>query len=145
MKTPLPLGLSLLVSLVAIFSPLAPAKADTPMEAAFERLEKAYKKLGDGLKAPQESAKSTYVALAEQIRKEGGIVRELQPQMIGTLPEAERPAFLERFRKDMDAFNASADKLVEALKNANWDEASKLMQTLRQDKKEGHKTFRVKD
>ena len=111
------------------------------MDRAFGRLERDYKKLKTALEAPQESERDLYVQKADEMLAEARRAREMEPEMIANLPEAERPPVLERFRSEMDVFIANIEKLRDALKNQRWDESKQLLETLWQNKKEGHKAF----
>jgi cytochrome c556 len=115
--------------------------AGTEMDRAFGRLERDYKKLKAALEAPQESDRDFYVQKAEEMLAEARQARGMEPEMIANLPEAERTVLLERFRSQMDVFIANIEKLQDALKNQRWDESKQLLETLWQNKKEGHKAF----
>jgi|GEM_PF-3416641 len=136
---------AVLLAALIIGATVLPAPAATPMEKAFERLEKSYKKLSEGLKSPSESSKPAFVEIARQIRKDAGVAAGYEPKMIATLPSNERAEFLAEFRKDMDQFTADCDKLVAAVESGDWAGTSKILDSLRQQKKAGHKTFRVQD
>jgi soluble cytochrome b562 len=118
--------------------------AGTEMDRAFERLQRDYKALKTALEAPKEEDLKFYQKKADEMLVEARRAREMEPKMTATVPEAERPQFLERFRSDMDAFIANIEKLEGALKNAQWDEAKTSMETLWQNKKDGHKAYKRK-
>jgi soluble cytochrome b562 len=120
---------------------LSAVEAGTEMDRAFGRLERDYKKLKTALEAPADTDRHLYVKLTGEMLDEARKARELDPEMIAQVAEAEREKFVERFRADMDAFIANIGKLEEALKNSRWDEAKQLMETLWQNKKDGHKAF----
>jgi len=124
---------------------MAPAaRADTPMEKAWERLEKAFNKLRDGLKDPQDSSKSTYLKLGAIIKEETKITMALDPKMLKNVPAPEQEVFRQSYRRDMAAFDGNVDKLNAALAAGEWVEAQNVMSALAQAKKEGHKAFREK-
>jgi soluble cytochrome b562 len=123
---------------------VTPVRAGTPMDNAFERMERAYKKLGEALKAPQEADQAAYLTLAEKIRTEAVTARGLEPKMTASLPEGDRPAFVAKFRGDMDTFIKTVDTLTAALREGRWDDARTSMQEMNQEKKDGHKLFRKK-
>lgn len=111
------------------------------MDRAFGRLERDYKKLKAALEAPKDADRDLYVKKAEEMLLEAKRARDMEPEMIAKVPEAERAQFLERFRNEMDVFITGIVKLEDALKNLRWDEAKKLMEELWQNKKDGHKAF----
>lgn len=129
--------------LVCAFSLLVPtrASAGTEMERAFERLQRDYKKLKTALEAPVDADREVYVKITNEMLDEARKARGLDPEMLATVPEADRAKFLESFRADMDAFIGNIEKLQGAVKNARWDEAKPLMDTLWQNKKDGHRAF----
>jgi hypothetical protein len=129
--------------LFCVFAAMAASAlhAGTEMDRAFGRLERDYKKLKAALEAPKEADRDLYVQKAEEMLVEARRARDMEPEMMANLPEAERAQFLARFRSDMDAFIASIEKLDDALKNLRWDEARQVMEVLWQNKKDGHKAF----
>lgn len=130
----------LLVCALALFMP-ASARAGTEMERAFERLQRDYKKLKTALEAPVDADRDVYVKITNEMLDEAKKARGLDPEMLATVPEEDRAKFLESFRTDMDAFIGNIEKLQDAVKNARWDEAKQLMDTLWQNKKDGHRAF----
>jgi hypothetical protein len=129
--------------LICAFSLLAlsAVEAGTEMDRAFGRLERDYKKLKTALEAPTDAGRELYVKITGEMLDEARKARELDPEMISQVPEAEREKFLEGFRAEMDAFIANIGKLEEALKTSRWDESRQLMETLWQNKKDGHRAF----
>jgi cytochrome c556 len=117
------------------------AHAGTEMERAFERLQRDYKKLKTALEAPSDGDREIYLKITGEMLDEARKARDLDPEMMSSVPEAERAKFLENFRADMDAFIANIEKLQDAVKNARWDEAKQAMDTLWQNKKDGHRAF----
>jgi Cytochrome b562. len=118
--------------------------AGTEMDRAFERLQRDYKALKTALEAPKEEDLTVYLRKADEMLVEARRAREMEPKMTATVPETERAQFLERFRSDMDVFIANIETLKAALKNARWDEAKTSMETLWQNKKDGHKAYKRK-
>lgn len=116
-------------------------RAGTEMDRAFGRLERDYKKLREGLKAPSEADRDLYVKKTGEMLVEARRAREMEPEMLPHVPETERAEFLEKFRRDMDTFIVNLGKLEEALKNSQWDEARLQMEALWQNKKDGHKAY----
>lgn len=132
--------LLLLTFLSAFFAP-PEVRAGTEMDRTFERLERDYKKLREGLKAPSDSDRDLYVKKAGEMLAEARKAREMEPEMTARVAETERARFLEKFQRDMDVFIDNLGKLEEALKNSQWDEARLRMETLWQNKKDGHKAY----
>lgn len=127
-----------------IFS-MPAAQAETPMDKAWEKLEKAFNKLRDGLKDPKDTDKETYQKLGAIIKTETTAAMKFEPKMLKNVPEAERETFLANFRKDMATFDGEVDKLNAALDAGQWAEAQKAVQVLGQAKKDGHKAYRQKE
>lgn len=115
------------------------------MDKSWEKLEKAFNKLRDGLKDPKDSEKETYVKLGGIIKTETTEVMKLDPKMLKNVPEADRETFLTNFRKDMTTFDGEVDKLNVALAAGQWAEAQSVIQVLAQAKKDGHKAYRQKE
>ncbi len=91
------------------------SRADTPMEKSWERLEKAFNKLRDGMKDPKDSQKQIYIKLGVIMREEAEVCLKLDPKMLKNVPAADQPAFLDAYRADMTTFIADIDKLNVAL------------------------------
>ena len=150
MKTFSPIRpISVLACTVAILTGLilsAPAvRAETPMDKAWEKLEKAFNKLRDGLKDPKDADKEAYQKLGAIIKAETTEAMKFEPKMLKNVPEADRETFLANFRKDMETFDGQVDKLNAALDAGQWEEAQKVIQVLTQAKKDGHKAYRQKE
>ena len=121
------------------------ARADTPMDKAWDRLEKAFNKLRDGLKEPNDADKEAYQKLGAIIKTETTAAMKFDPKMLKNVPEADRETFLANFRKDMATFDGDVDKLNAALDAGQWAEAQKMVGILGQAKKDGHKLYRQKE
>ena len=136
-----------LVLLASLFLLCAGAhvQAETPMDRAWEKLEKAFKKLKDGLQEPKDSQKTTYQALVETMLAESARIREMSPQMTKTLPPDQQAAFLEEFKKEMDEFAGHLNALKAAVDGSQWETARQEMSALGSTKKPAHKKFRVEN
>jgi len=119
------------------------AWADTALDKSMQQLGKAYKELANDLKQPDETKKSEYLALAATMKDQAKAAHDLEPKLAKTLPPDQRDNMTASYRKDMDKFAQDIDGLSDALNQAKWDDARKLMETLKQDMFSGHKQYRV--
>jgi len=134
----LPVVLGLTLSLFA-----APSLRATELDKSMKLIGGACKELMDDLKQPKESDKDKYLALTTTIKEQAKISRERTPKLAQTLPADQRDAMVQGYQKDMDKFIADIDSLSAALKDAKWDDARALMNTLGQDMTAGHKQYRA--
>jgi hypothetical protein len=123
----------------------AVADADTPLELAMKKMSSAYKELLFDLKQPHDAAKSHYLELAAALKAGAETSRGLVPQKAETLPTDQRVAIIKPYQKSMDDLIGWINSLTVDLQNSRWDDASKVMATLKQQMIYGHKDFRLKN
>ena len=125
-----------------LFSFIAVANADTPLEKSMQRFAKAYKQLSLDLKQPLDASKNDYLALAATMKTEAQKSRDLVPQKAAALPADQQATMVTAYQKSIDDLSATVDTLTTALQAGQWDDARKAMDKLHQQENEGHKEFR---
>jgi soluble cytochrome b562 len=140
-------NLKLLPSLItalfaaALLVPAAAVRADEDTELAkhMEVIEKGMKKLKKSLKESKENDASA-ATIAEVKKAATGCV-DLIPVMAKKVPEAERPKFIENYKKDMTAFIAKVDALAAAVKAGKNEEALAIHKALGEMEDKGHEKY----
>ena len=129
------LGLTLVSSL----------RAETDLEMGMKRLMKAYKELALDLQKPDDANKTAYLALAGTMKSEAVKAHDLVPKKANDLPPDQKDAMVKAYQKSMVDFSASIDALTQAIQAGQWDQANKLIATLKMEETDGHKAFRKKE
>jgi soluble cytochrome b562 len=133
-----------LISLFALTVSTA-VKADTPLEISMKHMSKAYKQLALDLQQPQDANKSDYLTLAGTLKTAAENARGLVPKKAAALPTDQQTTMVTAYQKSMDDLIKSIDALTQDLQGSQWDEARKIMASLKQQMMDGHKAFRTKE
>ena len=106
-------------SLFCLFalSLISVAHADTPLETSMKKMSKAFKQLSLDLKAPQDTSKADYVALATTMKTEAQADRALVPKKAANLPADQQATMVTAYQKSMDDLVAAIDVLTGQLQN----------------------------
>ncbi len=115
-------------------------RPDTDIEKAMHQIGKAYRQLRKQVADPAQNASS--LELAETIKAGATEARKHTPLKAQDLPEADRAAFVEKFREKMGEFITAVDRLEDALRAGENEEAAKLARQLDDLQKTDHKDFR---
>ena len=115
-------------------------RPDTDIEKAMEKMAGAYRKLRRQVTDPAQNAAS--LELVATIKAGATEARKYTPLKAADLPEADRAAFVENFRKKLDEFLVTAGRLEDALKAGNNEQAAALVAELGKIQKADHKEFR---
>ncbi|HUB67484.1 MAG TPA: cytochrome b562, partial [Candidatus Methylacidiphilales bacterium] len=71
--------------------------------------------------------------------------RGLVPKKAAALPADQQSTMVTAYQKSIDDLIQSIDSLTQAIQNSKWDDARKIMASLKQQMGAGHKQFRTKD
>lgn len=118
-------------------------KAETELEGKMDEMGGAFRKLRGLLKDPAKNAES--IAVVRKIRTAAADAAKLTPAMTADLPEGERAKFVADYRKRMQDFVATLEKLEAALQANDNAAAAKLFEEIRDQQKAGHKDFKRPD
>lgn len=130
------------LSLALLVSPLARAAGDddTQLGKEMSAMNRAFRQLKKQAGDAAQNASS--LELLDKIKKASEASIDLIPEKAAGLPEADRPAFVEKYKKEMKEFVAALDKLEAAFKAGDNETATKLVAELNALQKSGHKEFR---
>jgi len=112
---------------------------ETELQKHMEVIEAAMKKLRRSLpKADQNEESLKQIA---EIKKAAAACKDLIPAMASTIPAGERDKFVANYKKDMDGFVASVDKMEAAVKAGKNDDAVDIHKKLKELEDEGHEKY----
>ena len=141
--------LSLFLAL-AVLTPVLPslhaqdaAKKETELETAMGKMNGAFRKLRRQVSDATKSAEN--LELVAKLRAGAEESTKLIPALAAERPEAERPAFIAGYKKQMQEFLAALAPLEAALKANNTAEAEKLVAQLKDLQTKGHKAYKKQD
>jgi len=112
----------------------------TELGSKMEKINGAYRKLGRQISdATKNDDSLKQIAI---IKENADAAMKLEPALKAEKPAADQAKFVADYQAKMKGFIADVGKLETALKAGKNDEAATLMNTLKQDQKEGHTEFR---
>jgi cytochrome c556 len=123
-------------------SPLVHAAGDddTQLGKEMSAMNKAFRQLKKQVADATQNASS--LELVAHLKKGAEASVDLIPEKAAGLPEADKAAFVEKYKKEMKEFVAALDKLEAAFKAGDNEAAGKLLTELNAMQKAGHKEFR---
>ena len=138
---------SFIPALIALsyFIVVVAANASTQLESAMKQMSSAYKELSFDLQQPHDANKDHYLALAGTLKAEARTSLGLVPKKADTLPADQQGAMVKAYQKSMGDLIQWIDSLTQDIQNSQWDDARKVMATIKQQMTYGHKDFRLKD
>lgn len=128
------------VMALAIGATTAMAKDDdTPLSKEMSAMNKALRTLKR--QAADASKKADNLALVATIKEKIAASLKYEPAKTKDQPAAEKPAYLEKFKKQMGDLDKAVDELKAAIESGNGDAATKVFEKLGDIKEKGHKDF----
>jgi hypothetical protein len=138
---------ALLLTVAALAQPARsaaePASETVSLDDSMKRIDEAYKGLRRFLRAPESAAQADALAFVGTLKAEATRSRELVPESVAALPEAEREAALKTYREQMDGLLKSIGELEAAIQASDWTQAAQVARTMQRQKSEGHERFKV--
>ena len=135
--------LTLLTTLTLGFNAAIAAEDDTPlaknMSAMNKNLRTLKRQLGDT------SKKDENIGLLGKMKASLDEAIKLQPKKTKDIPEAEKTAYIEKFKKQITELKKSFEEIETALKAGKADEAKVVFDKLAEQKEKGHKDFGADD
>lgn len=132
--------LTMMASLAMLAVTTARADSDTPLEKQMQILARGMRQLSTGVADPAKQQEN--IALLESLRKAVADSKSLDPQKIATVKAADRDAFLEAYRNELDKLTQIFTDSEAALKAGSYDQAKSLLNGVAPVKKEGHSRFK---
>src|SRR5207237_5477954 len=114
----------------------------TELGSHMEKIGGAFRKLRGEVKDPAKNEDSLKQIAIMKEHAEAAL--KLEPAKKADLPPEKQAKFVEDYRTKLKATIADMSKVEAALKAGNNGEADQLVNTLKQDQKEGHDAFQKK-
>lgn len=133
-----------LAALFAISFNLAlAAEDDTELAKEMKAMNKSLRTLKKQIADP--SKKEESLKLLTDIRKHVAASHQLDPAKTKDIPAAEKAAYLDKYKKQLDDLDKSYEEVEAAIKADKPDDAKKAFEKLSEQKEKGHKDFGVDD
>ena len=139
MKIPFPLRLAAVVLLSCSVVFAQEHGPSTELEKAMKAMNKNLRTLKRQVADPAKKEENLSLVAAMKKGVEEGL--KLQPAKTRDVAEAEKPAYLEKYRSQMTELGQSIDELEAAIKADQPEEAEKVFEKLKKQKDNGHKAF----
>jgi hypothetical protein len=136
-KTLLTLGAALALGLNTVTA----KEEDTPLSKEMTGMNKSLRMLKRQVADPAKKADN--LALVAKIKGHVDAALKLEPAKTKDVPAADKPAYIEKFKQELNDLKKTYDDLEAALKADKQDEAKKLFEKLSEQKEKGHKDFGV--
>jgi soluble cytochrome b562 len=115
------------------------AEDHTPLEKQMATINKSLRSLKRGL--ADASKKEENLALVQKINEAVVEACKLEPKK--TKDQADKTAYLTKYKEQMDALGKTFHELEVAIKADKTDEAKEILEKLSKQKEKGHETFEV--
>ena len=145
MKTTLPLFLTIATLLSSVGFAHEHEEKETELYASMERMNDAYRDLRRAMRGASDENKASYLELADVMLKEAKDSKELVPEKVKKLPEAEQENMLEEYNRQMDGLITAIKEIRSELEKGDYDKSNSLLRNLRGIKSEGHDTFKEEE
>ncbi len=115
------------------------AADDTPLSKEMSAMNKALRTLKR--QAADASKKADNLALVATIKEKIAASTKLEPAKTKDQPAGEKPAYLDKYKKEMADLDKAVDELKAAIESGNAEAAQKVFEKLGDIKEKGHKDF----
>jgi soluble cytochrome b562 len=112
---------------------------DTELAKQMEVIDESMKKLRRTLRKPESNKES--LELIDKVEKAATKSKDLVPALAAKKPEADRPKFVENYKKDMDAFIKSVGEMKAAVQAGQNDKAQEVYKSLKTQEDKGHEKY----
>ena len=135
--------LTILTTLTLGFNAATAADDDTPLAKNMSAMNKSLRMLKRQL--TDATKKDENVAMVGKIKASLDEAVKLEPKKTKDVPEAEKTAYLEKYKKQITDLKKTFEDIETALKAGKLDEAKTLFDKLAEQKEKGHKDFGADD
>lgn len=123
-------------------TPSSPGKdQESPLEKQMRILADGMKQLGARINDPAKQAET--VTLISSLKKAAMDAKSLEPTKAATIEAADKEKFLADYRARLDKLATAFDSMEKAAKAGQHDQATALLSTVAELKKEGHAKFKA--
>ena len=135
--------LTILTTLTIGFHTAIGAEEETPLSKNMSAMNKSLRTLKRQI--ADTSKKDENVAILDKIKTSLTEAAKLQPKKTKEVPEAEKTAYLENYKKQIADLQKTFDEIDAAVKAGKVDDAKALFDKLSEQKEKGHKDFGADD
>ena len=118
---------------------MGPKDDQTPLGEQMEKIGGAFKKLGKQITDATKNEDSLKLAATIKAAATKGL--EFEPEKKADIPVADQAKFVADFRAKLKEFIGVVDKLTAALQANDNAAAAKVLDEMKNERKEGHKAF----
>jgi hypothetical protein len=129
-------ALALCVSFAA-----ADEKENTPLHKEMAEMNKALRSLKRT--ATDASKKADNLALVDKMKADVAAALKEEPAKTKDQPSAEKPAYLEKYKKELEQLDKTFDELKAAIEKGDAETIKSIFAKLSEEKDKGHKDFGV--
>lgn len=130
-----------LVAALAVGFNVAVADEDTPLSKEMSAMNKSLRMLKRQI--ADASKKDDNLALVGKMKASVDASLKFEPAKTKDIPAADKAAYLEKYKQQMNDLKKSFDELEAAIKADKQDDAKKIFEKLSEQKEKGHKDFGV--
>jgi hypothetical protein len=131
--------LTLVATLAIGFNVALAAEDDTPLAKEMKAMNKSLRALKKSAADP--AKKDDNLALIAGIKTHLDAATKLEPAKTKDIPAAQKPAYLEKYKKELADLGKTYDDLASAIKDGKADDTKKAIDKLADQKEQGHKDF----
>ena len=135
--------LALLATLAIGLTSAARAEEDTPLSKQMSAMNKSLRTLKRQIADP--AKKDDNLALLAKIKDSLAESLKLQPAKTKDIPEAEKAAYVEKYKAQLTELGKTFDGIAAAITAGKPDDAKPLLEKLGEQKEKGHKDFGADD
>lgn len=132
-----------LIALTIGFQASVRAEDDTPLGKNMSGMNKALRTLKRQI--ADASKKDENIGLLEKIKTSIAEASKLEPKKTKEVPEAEKAAYIAKYKKQMEELGKTFDEIETAVKADKAADAKALFDKLGEQKEKGHKDFGADD
>ena len=126
-------------SAFAVAATLAAAEEDTPLSKEMSAMNKALRTLKKSVNDP--GSKAANLAAIDKMKANVSAAAKLEPAKTKDQPAAEKPAYIEKFKKQMAELEKAFDELKAAVDKGDETAIQGAFEKLSDLKEKGHKDF----
>ena len=127
------------VSAFAVAASLAVAEEDTPLAKEMTAMNKALRALKKTANDPAKKADN--LAVVDKMKANVAAALKQEPVKTKEQPAAEKPAYLDKFKQQMNGLERALDELKAAIEKGDNETIAKTFEKLSEIKEKGHKDF----
>lgn len=131
--------LTLAAALVVTSGPAFAQEEDTPLSKEMSAMNRAWRKLKK--QAADPAQKESSLALVATMKEKSEAALKFEPAQTKDQPEADKAAYLEKYKEMVTALGRTLDELKEAIEKGDNVQITALFEKVSDEKEKGHEKF----